>query len=508
LAALSFTTVLTAQTTNPFFRHIPSDADQVYHINLAALGSKLSWSDISGMIPPPKGATDQEMMKYVNDPSLTGIDFHQGLVIAVGHLAKNTDSPSCITIMAQLSDSGKLMSLVRSATKGLHTFKLPGKVSVAGKEKMAVAWNDKMAVVTIIIAPKSQQTATGTAMVSSSYYTLTAAKKSAAALEGFTNSTYTTNATFINGFSDDADLHIWAPQGSIMKQLSEMSKKKNPVKIKVPTWNSQLYSLSALRFDAGRITFHTTTIIPPDSAEVYKFYNSRPLNTDLITHIPDKAILGMVNTHFDPLMIKSTIERYHLRPIFDSLLSSKGLSIDDILKVPKGDFLVAATHPNQIPDTGKVEPNFYFVATIADLGALMKVAGKLGLSQDSLNAMGKKIGFTLKNNILVIGRKGQTESFFSTNNPANLNLVNDGVRNSVFSMVLDIKAVSAYLKASQRGDEGSSRKAQQILHFMSALDHMTVTTGSYHNGILESNFELTMTDPSQNSLRSLFNLLH
>jgi len=37
---------------------------------------------------------------------------------------------------------------------------------------------------------------------------------------------------------------------------------------------------------------------------------------------------------------------------------------------------------------------------------------------------------------------------------------------------------------------------------------MTVTTGSYHNGILESNFELTMTDPSQNSLRSLFNLLH
>src|SRR5438445_6282313 len=126
------------------------------------------------MIPPPKGSSDQEMMKYVKDPSLSGIDFHQGLIITVGHLAKNADSPSCITVLAQLSDSGKLMSLVRSTTKGLHTFKFPGKASVAGKDKMAIAWNDKLAVITIITVAK------GKMAVTSPYYTLTAAKKCAA----------------------------------------------------------------------------------------------------------------------------------------------------------------------------------------------------------------------------------------------------------------------------------------------------------------------------------------
>src|SRR5690242_16103654 len=120
LAALSFTTVLTAQTTNPFFRHIPPDAEQVYHINLAALGSKISWDDISGLIPPPKSASDQEMMKYVKDPSLSGIDFHQGFIISSSHLNKSTDSPACITILAQLTDSGKLFSLIRDKEKGLR----------------------------------------------------------------------------------------------------------------------------------------------------------------------------------------------------------------------------------------------------------------------------------------------------------------------------------------------------------------------------------------------------
>src|SRR5690242_3479581 len=89
LASLSLTIPGTAQTTNTFFRHIPPDAEQVYHINLAALGSKISWDDISGLIPPPKSASDQEMMKYIKDPSLSGIDFHQGFIITASHLNKN-----------------------------------------------------------------------------------------------------------------------------------------------------------------------------------------------------------------------------------------------------------------------------------------------------------------------------------------------------------------------------------------------------------------------------------
>jgi len=510
LASLSFTTVLNAQTTNPFFRHIPPDAEQVYHINLAALGSKISWDDISGLIPAPKSASDQEMMKYIKDPSQSGIDFHQGFIVATSHLDKNADSPTVVTILAQLSDSGKLLSLIRSKEKGLHTFKFP-KGSASGKDKMALAWNEKMIVVTIVTtSSKNTQNLKSSTGSPAPYYTLTAAKKSVAALEGFANSIYTTDPTFINGFSDDADFHAWSEPGSFLYQLMEMSKKKNPLAasgMNIPKPKSQLHSLTAFRFDVGKITLHTSTVVPPDSAKIYSIFNTRPLNTDLITHLPGKSVLGMFNMHIAPSSLDFLLEHYHTKHMVDSMLAKTGLTIDDFTKALKGDFLIAGMEPTEKPDTGDIKPSFFFVTTIADMPTFMKIVGKLGLNKDSSGGlMGKKIGFTLRDNILVVGPKGKTDAFFSTNNPANLNLVDDRVRDNAFSFVVDIKAISGLIAEANHGEP--SRKTQQALHFLSALDRITYAAGNYKDGKTEYYFELKMTDSSENSLRSLLKLIH
>jgi hypothetical protein len=510
LASLLFTTTLSAQINN-FFRHIPPDAEQVYHINLAALGSKVSWNDISGMIPQPKSESDQEMMKYVKDPSLSGIDFHQGLIVASSHLAKNADSPSCVTVMAMLIDSGKLLSLVRSKEKGLHNYKLPGKGSAAGKDKIGLAWNEKMVVLTIITpSTKHTQNTKGNAIPGISHYTLAAAKKSMAALEGFTNSPYTTDAVFMNGFSDDADFHAWTKSGSLFYQIMEMSAKKNPLGStmnKIPKQQTNMHSLTAFRFDVGKITVHTTMQIPPDSAKIYSLFNSRPLNSDLITHLPGKAILAMFNLHMNPTDLSFLLEHYRTKNMVDSMLAHQGLSFEDYTKAFKGDFLFAAMMPSQMSDTGKVKPTIFFVATIADMTSFMKVISKMGLNKDSSGGMLEKMkaGFTLRDNILVVGPKGKTEAFFTTNNSENLRLVDDHVRNNAFSIVVDIRAISDMLKAS---DPTPSQKSQQMLHFLSAVDRITYAAGNYQNGQTEYNFEMTMTNTSENSLRSLFNLLH
>jgi len=512
LAPLLFSTILTAQTANPIFRHIPPDAEQVYHINLAALGSKISWDDISGLIPPSKSASDQEMMKYVKDPSLSGIDFHQGFIITSSHLSKSTDSPACITILAQLTDSGKLFSLIRDKEKGLRTFKLPGKGSAAGKDKMAFAWNDKMVVVTIITAPKqTQQNLKSSTAPSTAYYTLTAANKSMAALEGFTSSIYTTDATFINGFSDDADFHAWSKPGSFFYQLMEMSRKKNPFgnsMKNIPKPQTNMHTLTAFRFDVGKITVRTTVMVPPDSSKIFSIFNTRPLNTDLITHLPGRAVLGMFNLHIAPAALNDLLDHYHTRHLVDSMMAHSGLTIEDFTKALKGDFLIAGMEPTEKPDTGDIKPNVFFVATIADMGAFMKIVGKLGLNTDSSGGMlGKmKAGFTLRDNILVIGPKGKTDAFFTTSNPANLSIVDDRVRNNAFSLVLDVKAISGLIAQANHGEP--SKKTQQALHFLSALDRLTYAAGNYQNGQSNYYFELKMTNSSENSLRSLFNLLH
>jgi len=345
---------------------------------------------------------------------------------------------------------------------------------------------------------------------SSAYYTLTAAKKSMAALEGFTSSPYTTDPVFMNGFSDDADLHAWTNAGSLLTQLMEMSKKKNPFgdKMNFPKAQSNMHSLTAFRFDAGKITVHTTTIVPPDSARLYSIFNSRPLNTDLITHLPGKEMLGMFNLHIAPSELPYLLEHYHTKHLIDSLLGRNGLSFEDFTKALKGDFLIAGMMPSQMPDSGKVKPSIFFVTTIGDMGAFIKITAKLGLNKDSSGGMLDKMkaGFTLRDNTLVIGPKGLTDAFFSTNNSANLNLVDDRVRNNAFSIVVDIKAISDLIKASD--PESNNRKTQQMLHFLSALDRVTYAAGNYQNGQTEYNFEIKMTDASENSLRSLLKLIH
>ena len=45
-AAVAPTLPVSAQTPNPLFRHIPPDADAIYHVNLPTLTSKMSLTAI------------------------------------------------------------------------------------------------------------------------------------------------------------------------------------------------------------------------------------------------------------------------------------------------------------------------------------------------------------------------------------------------------------------------------------------------------------------------------
>jgi hypothetical protein len=341
---------------------------------------------------------------------------------------------------------------------------------------------------------------------------MNAARKSLAALQGFTSSVYTTDPVFMAGFSDDADFHMWGPHGEGAAKLTEMIGKKaarggkNPFTMAMQ--KNKLHTLTAVRFDAGKISMRTTTMIPPDSAKYYGILSSRPLNTDLISHLPGKTILGMVNIHFDPSLLPQYMERYHLRSMLDSMLSSKGLTLNDVVKAIKGDFLVAGMHPSTQPDSGKSNPNIYFVTTIGDLNAFMKVASKLHLGSDSAGGLlGKmKSAYTLKDNTLVVGRtKELTDGYFSNTGTVSTDLITDRVRSNAFSLAVDAKAITAFIRSIY---PDPPPKMQQILHFLSALDRLTYTAGGYQNGQLESYFELKMADASENSLRSIFKLMH
>ena len=120
LALLPFITFsgASAQTVNPLFHHIPANADQVYHINLTSLGSKLDWSTLSSLLKGRnlgKTKLPFDIMTLLN----SGLDFHQDVIIARSNLYY-ADSLRYTTIIAHLTDSGKFVAFLRSNGHSFH----------------------------------------------------------------------------------------------------------------------------------------------------------------------------------------------------------------------------------------------------------------------------------------------------------------------------------------------------------------------------------------------------
>src|ERR1700743_412037 len=161
LLAISTSQAQPNPTANSLFRHIPADADQVYDIHVAALIAKADLLSLLKMAQGQKSGKDNPL-SMLSDISNTGIDMRQDIIIAVKTSA-NTDTPTFITVLAHLIDSGKLASFIREHDKDKHLIQLPGRDRVAASSSQATAWTDKIVTMVIVKRPKGQTVDVATA---------------------------------------------------------------------------------------------------------------------------------------------------------------------------------------------------------------------------------------------------------------------------------------------------------------------------------------------------------
>jgi hypothetical protein len=365
-------------------------------------------------------------------------------------------------------------------------------------------------------------------------YAVIAAKRSFAALRGFDGSIYTTDEVFKTGFSDDADMHMWAPRGAgigmLAKNVMNRNRGKDPgfSRAMSTLYQSKAHTLTALRFETGKITLKSTTAYPPDSLAFYSKLTGRPLNTDLIARLPKGDLLAMVNIHFDPSAITDMLDRSKMRGKLDSILAKKGLTTDHIVRAFKGDFLVALMDPADKPmdSSGKKQPSIFFVTTINDMPAFTELADKMKLLMKDTTITDSTAGggvtqtvhvgllnmfrsdYTLQDNILVIsGSKKMTDAWFSNTEKRNTDFIPARVKDNPFSLYIDLKnVVSAFHDMMSKGKE-PSEKDKKVIDIINKLDAFTLTGGAIQDGKVETYMELKLTDASANSLNTLIKMM-
>ncbi|HLY71631.1 MAG TPA: DUF4836 family protein, partial [Puia sp.] len=333
-------------------------------------------------------------------------------------------------------------------------------------------------------------------------------RKSTDALKGFDRSFFTMDENFRSGIADRADLHIWTEQPNTLAML----KKMNPANMfsMMQEINDSAFKhgnkmFASIRFDNGRITIDSKNVITPALHAFSQKLNARPMNMDLMKKIPAKNVLGFFSISFDPTIVSDLLGNGKTRKKTDSLLAAKNMTLDDVIGAFRGDFLLLAVNP---PETDSLQkPRIYFGATINNPESLHKwiTAMKNADERKGKNSFDKlKAAYNAKENIFGISSSQESADAFVNGETANTTaLLTDKMKNNSFNIAVDFKTINDLLNKAT-GD--ISPKVKSFAGMLKILDKLIITRGSYANNISETHVELTMTDDSENSLRTLMKL--
>jgi hypothetical protein len=536
ILATAWITLPVLAQDNPLFRHIPPDANAVYHINLPVITAKVSWEDIVAAIPFPKNKpSGDETMAAIKDPGAAGLDTHADMVIASGSKDPFAD-PTYTTMIIHLADSSKFRLFLRKQFQGLRVITNPNKSFSARKNKMGISWNKDLAVfVTVkppvamggfmppdMMAKKGDQAKVhnppAKPKAAEPDYAALAMHLSAAALKGYDATYYTTDPIFRAAFSDDADVQMCTDHGSYLKSIQRFIPSKGFGGFHPDSANMFGKTYTSLRFGAGNISIKGRMILKPGASDELGKFTAPPFDADLLARLPKGNLLGVANFRIDLSMMEYMFNKTGLRHKIDSMLATKNLTMDDVLHAFKGDFLLAVLESGLKDSAGKPKPEIYFVAPIGDMSALHKLGEMLNKAKDSAAAdsSGKKPGmlakiqdhFAFKDNLLVIsGSKEMAESYFSATEKRNTGFVTDDMKSSPAFIYIDLRTLLNLLLGPGSGKE-PTEKNQKTLEKLHALDKLVITGGAMHNGEIGTSFELQLDNNGENSLKTLMGMMH
>jgi hypothetical protein len=518
-----------AQTPNELFRHIPADADHVYHVRLDAIGAKTPWASIATLLKDRNlgshhPITGMDIASFMN----SGIDFHQDIVVAESN-AFAADSPKYYTFIIHLTDSGKLAAFIRAKAKEGHGEPLHfihvGKERIAMHDHDAAAWTDHLAVLLTSTPPAGHSDDTTNASAAHvARYQASSARRCAAALHGYSDTYFLTNPTFTAAFADDADVHIWNRHtngfGGMGKML--MGSKANNLE-----GLSQLVqkahtdaTIGTLRFLPGKIVYRNQRLITPTEKIALQHFAGQGLSPELAAAVPPGELMGLMTVHFDMTAWADSMGKTPVAGMFTAPLQKKGLTLQDLPKALKGDFMILAYTPDKNASGARPMPSVYLVTTVNDKATFIQVAKAVKFADaaapDDTTATDTshhkmQIYYGLQSDLAVLtSSREQAGAFFNhpaaTANPTARLLTPQAYTNS-FTLGIDMQAVGDFLTPLLTKGDTLSAKNKGLLEAVHQMDILQLSTGAIHDDVVETNVELRMTDANKNALSSFADIL-
>lgn len=499
LAASSCKTKTPDQT-----KYIPKDAVFVFDLNWKSLSdkaskAKINWDSLvkANVTEPGDDSSIAKVKREVENFIHSGIDTTSNVFFFMktgGSIMSGQSTTG--GVVAALKNPDAFEAYVKKH-ENAPEIKKGSNFSYANlKDDLFVGWNDDVVILSGTQAPGFKFDTSGS-MNSSPGGGSSSAEQT---LNTLFNQKEEESIASIPEFRDltneKADMLFWSNSGSMFNSVPMLGVTKFADLFKGS------YAAGTVNFEDGKAVANFKSYSGKELADMMKKYPGHEVDMGLVNNYPF-PVSGFAVFSFNPQLISEIIKYSGLESMANQYLDKEGLTLNDVIKVFKGDFVIVFS---DITTGGRIpSAKFVFNAAIGDKAAYDKIVSVLvkeGImvmkdGQYVPAPMGDKFAWNMDGKNLTIASDNTLMQQYLTGkgNAAVPSDVASTAKGKSAVVYVDINKIMQTVGTNPADEASNAAKAT----FKNAI----ATSDKFNGKYVESNFELNTVNQNENSLASL-----
>ena len=531
-AALLLQQAISFSQTNPLVKYLPDNASMVMSFNPTRLADKVPGETFrQSMMYREMMQKDNDWLKtFFSDPSASGIDFLNDLLLVTVKDTSDKYSGSPVNILGVIKNEGLFELAIKKLSKGKDSLHIYGTDKIFFSENVGatLGWNSRIFVISTGAGRQIREEMSGVFSDTAGVKDYDKSMKKLMdkiqraqrdlcfyLLTPRPDNTLSGNTQFTGLMNSSGDIKVWNSGTS-----------PNPVFSKIPQLAlfSKLQSLtgknktSVINFENGKIAIQSRSYLEGAMAEIYKRYPRQVINTDLTRRLPKGKVLLLMNTSYNTEMGKELMDKSELGELIAEAKGKIPFDFSSIQGVFKNNMMLAVIKSDEVAASDSITDKMgglqvFLAMPIADKTKFEALRSTAKHTLDSLkNAeSGAKMlkGFNpfvkYNDDLFVLSLSAEAASAF-INGPASGTVPEWLQAYDRHPMVMHLNLKELFAMLMGKNSKGIAGAAEKIV--LDMFDQLVVYGGDFENESLNTTMEFKFTNQNDNALKQLFELIN
>ena len=528
---------------NPLTKYLPAEAGSIISFNPVKMANKVPGEAFrqSAMYREMMKDDDGELKAFMSDPGISGIDFSQDLLVTITSDTTDGNTGANVALFGVLKNEALFSLLINKLNKGKVAVETFGtnKIMLSSNNAPAIAWNNEIFVITggnkgamtkemmniYMDTTESNPKSFDKKLEELNYKMKLSLRKTCfELLSPKAPQPFTASAKYAALLGQTGDFKIWSNGKTFSGTSPKMPYMLAGIFSKLQNLSAS-EKISTVNFDNGMISGTVQNFINEEMAAVYKKYPLSKLNTDLTRRLPNGKVLALMVSSMEAGMVKEMAQKSGLVEIMDSLKGHLPFDFNLVTNAFKNNMLLAVMKMPTIPKEpaeGEEYRNkafdglqFILAMPITDKAKFEELKNAVTKTIDSLKGDGEgqpglkgfKPVIKYNDSLLVISMSEEVSTAF-LNNPGTAAAPEWLSSFAQYPMAMNINMKELVKMILTKGNDTEEGLNPTFKKIVDRFDQMIMTGGDYANGSLNSRMEFRFSNPNENAMKQLFDIMN